>query len=146
MPTIVRLPLDTTTLDGNIRTVYTLVSVIKYPYVFGQSGTNDVVGTPPDTSTLGGNIRTVYTLISISKVSYIHGQNGTHYRWNTARHYSTTLDGKIRTVYTLVSIPSGPYISGQSGTWYYSSFFSFVISFCGLFFRFSGEINQTKLK
>ena len=76
VPTIVGTPLDTTILGGYIRTVYTLISRPKCPYIYGQNGANVIVGTSLHTTTMDGNIRTVYTLISISIRSYIYGQSG----------------------------------------------------------------------
>ena len=43
--------LGVTTLVGGTRTVYTLISIPKGPYIHGQSGTNTVVGISLDTTT-----------------------------------------------------------------------------------------------
>lgn len=40
VPAIVGISLDTTTLAGNIRTIRTLISTPKGPYIFGQNGTH----------------------------------------------------------------------------------------------------------
>lgn len=38
VPPGVEISLETTTLGGNVRTVYTLISIPKIPYIYAQSG------------------------------------------------------------------------------------------------------------